>query len=269
LLARLNHADPGRGWPGYEAAIAELASQIPGFAGIDHRAGTALGYAARPQRVPSPLVAVAQLRAVDVADLCAPAGADLLQVLWCPNEHEDGGGSWAPAVMLRWRRAAALSTVSSGPPAPEDTASEPRYRPRPCVLHPEQVVEHPWWQDLPSDLGRRVQAWDTEQDGVYHRQLSTAPGWKVGGFPPWPTTDPAPMYCQDCGCAMRHLLQLDSTEWGDAHRWRPHEEHELRPGTAGYAAAREPTGVVAGRSGLYRLFYCPSCPGVPARADLQ
>jgi hypothetical protein len=268
LLARLRAADPARGWPGYEAVVAELASRIPGFGGINHRTGSALGTAVRREPVPSPLVAVAQLRAADVPDLCAPAGADLLQVLWCPNEHENDDGSWAPAVTLRWRRERDVRTVLEQPPAPT-LVSEARYLPHPCVLRPERVVEYPWWQDLPAELGRRVRAWDLEHDGLYHRQLAMAPGWKVGGWPPWPTTDPVPMYCARCGTPMRHLLQIDGGEWGDRQRWRPLEERDLDAGTAGYAA--EPTGVVVGRSGLYRIFHCPRCPDapVPFRVDLQ
>jgi hypothetical protein len=68
---------------------------------------------------------------------------------------------------------------------------------------------------------------------------------------------------------MRQLLQIDSGEWGTPQRWRPLEERDLTPGTAGYLAATEPTGVVVGRSGLYRVFHCPYCPDAPIRVDLQ
>ncbi len=146
VRARLDRADPARGWSGYEAAIAELASEIPGFGGVDHRTGSALGYSAR---------------------------------------------------------------------------REP------------------------------------------------APGWKVGGWPAWPTTDPRPMCCVHCGAPMRQLLQIDSGEWGDPQRWRPREEDRLRPGTAEHTAASEPTGVVAGRSGLYRIFGCPCSPDAPVLVDPQ
>jgi hypothetical protein len=141
------------------------------------------------------------------------------------------------------------------------------------VLFPERVLEYPWWQQLPADLGRRVRDWDAEYDGRYHRQLGTAPGWKVGGWPAWPTTDPVPMYCPRCGTALRHLLQIDSGEWGDPARWRPVEEPPAGSGAADRAAdhlaVAEPTGVIAGRTGLYRVFHCPRCPDLPPRVDLQ
>jgi len=268
LLARIRAADPAKGWPGYAEAIAELANQTPGFVGINRATGSALGYTVQPQRAPSPLVAVAQLRVTDIRDLCPPGDADILQVLWCPNDHDIGAESYAPAVALRWRREANLAVVPDRPPSPT-VVGETAYLPRPCVLHPEQVVEYPWWQDLPAELGQQVRAWDLEHDGLYHRQLSTAPGWKVGGWPPWPTTDPVPMYCISCAAPMRQLLQIDSGEWGDPQRWRPLEEDHVDAATAEYADAAEPTGVVVGRTGLYRIFHCPRCPDAPIRVDLQ
>jgi len=297
-LERLRASEPARRWPGYQAVLSELASRAPGFGGIDRRTRTALYRVARPQPVPSPLVAVAQLRAADIPDLRPPDGADLLQVLWCPNDHDLGDGALAPAAVLRWRREAEVPEVLDRPPAPT-AIGHPAYLPRPCVLHPEQVVEYPWWQQLPADLGHRVRAWDTEHGGRYHRQLAAAPGWKVGGWPQWPTTDPLPLYCPTCGTPTRQLLQLDSGEWGDPARWRPlpgstpvaapdpgsaprADDHgtpgsaprgdsEGDPATADDLAAPEPTGVIAGHTGLYRIFTCPSCPGTADRwhIDLQ
>jgi hypothetical protein len=270
-LQRLRAAEPERRWPGYQAVIAELATRAPGFVGISHRGGrTALYQVSRPQPAPGPLAAMAQLRAADVPDLRPPPGTDLLQVLWCPNDHDIGGGSLAPAVTLRWRREDDVTAVLARPPSPA-AVSHPAYLPRPCVLYPEQVVEYPWWQQLPADLAHRVQAWDDEHDGSYHRQLAAAPGWKVGGWPQWPTTDPLPLYCGRCGDPMRQLLQIDSGEWGDPSRWRPVEEPTLHSDAergAGHAA--EPTGVIAGHTGLYRIFLCSSCPGgTDPHVDLQ
>jgi hypothetical protein len=265
-LERLRAGEPARRWAGYQAVVAELASQRPGFIGINRRAGgLALYQVAQPQPAPSPLVALAQLRTADVPDLRpppgTPPGTDLLQVLWCPNDHDLGSGSLAPAVTLRWRCEAEVTGVPARPPAPTAVGHQ-AYLPRPCLLHPEQVVEYPWWQQLPADLAQQVRAWDAEHDGRYHRELATAPGWKVGGWPQWPTSDPLPMYCTRCGTPMRQLLQIDSSEWSDPARWRPLEDRDL--------AAPEPTGVIAGHTGLYRIFTCPSCPaGTPPEIDLQ
>jgi hypothetical protein len=261
VLTRLRGADPARGFPGYAEAISELADRIPGFAGVNRGSGTALRYAVRPQPVPSPLVPVAQLHGGYVSELVVLPGVDLLQVLWCPSGHDLDTAAPAPAVTLRWRRAAEVTDVRIDPPPPR-TVGDQVYLPRPCVLHPERVVEYPWWQDLPAGLGRQVREWDREHGGRYHRQLATAPGWKIGGWPSWPSSDPVPMYCPECGRALRLLLQIDSGEWGDPVRWRPLEEDGLGTGA-------EPTGVVVGLTGLYRVFYCPFCPPAPVRVDVQ
>jgi hypothetical protein len=260
LLDQTRDADPARRWPAYQRVVAELATRAPGFAGIDRATRTALYQVARPEPEPVPLVALAQLRAADVPDLAAPAGTDLLQVLWCPNDHDLGGGALAPAAVVRWRRDADLGPA---PAQPEPLAvGHPAYLPRPCVLHPEQVTEYPWWQQLPVELGYDVMVWDAAHGGLYHRQLAAAPGWKVGGWPQWPTSDPMSLYCERCGDPMRQLLQVDSGEWGDPERWRALGEP---------AAEAEPTGVIAGHTGLYRIFACHSCPGGPGlvRVDLQ
>lgn len=62
----------------------------------------------------NPLVPVAQLWRRDVPAWAGPAGMDLLQVLWCPLDHEDLG--YLPRVALRWRRAATLGVLRDGPP---------------------------------------------------------------------------------------------------------------------------------------------------------
>jgi hypothetical protein len=256
-LTRIRSAVAARDWSAYQSVISELATQLPGFAGVNRRTGAALAQLTRS--APTSLVPIAQLRVAEVPDLVAPPGADLLQVLWCPNDHDLDGATAGPAVEVRWRRAGDVPAVLDRPPAPA-TVGEAAYLPRPCVLHPEQVVEYPWWQDLPLQLGYQVHAWDREHGGRYHRELATAPGWKVGGWPSWPTSDPVPMYCPLCGAALRLLLQLDSGEWGAPRRWRPLEDGD---------DGAEPTGVVVGRTGLYRLFHCFFCPDAPIRVDVQ
>ncbi len=267
LLARLQAARQNRNWADSVAVLSELATEIPGFSGVDRRDGTAHGHVSRPGAEPTPYVAVAQLRLADVPSLAPPEGSDLLQVLWCPNDHDLDGGGWAPAVTLRWRDTKSLPATAGDPP-PKPAVSEARYLPHPCGLSPEPVTEYPWWQDLPAEPGFDVHAWDLEHGGRYHRQLATAPGWKVGGWPAWPTTDAVPVLCGRCGGRMSHLLQVDSGEWGDPQRWRPVEESGLRPGTAAHTAATEPTGVIVGQCGMYRVFRCRRCPD-EVRVNLQ
>ncbi len=140
--------------------LAALDQQVPGFTGIrTTEAGTVLlGTEVVSEPTASPLVPVAQLHAADVPDLRCPTGADVLQVLWCPNEHPSDIPS-GPPVLLKWRTASSVVDPLDAPPAPV-VVSDEGYLPRPCVLHPEQITEYPWWQELPEELARRVRAFD-------------------------------------------------------------------------------------------------------------
>jgi hypothetical protein len=252
-LRELRGMEPARRWPGLQQLLAELADRAPGFTGIDRHTDLATYLSARAGDAPCPLVPLVQLRA---ADLPLPVDADLLQLLWCPNDHDLGEGALAPAVTVRWRNLDEVGTCLPAAPAPTSVGHK-TYLPVPCVVRPEPVVEYPWWQQLPVELGYEVMVWDGRHGGLYHRQLAAAPGWKVGGWPRWPTTDPRTFYCPRCADPMPQLLQVDSGEWGDPARWRARGD-----------APPEPTGVIAGHTGLYRVFCCPSCPE-SVRVDLQ
>ena len=56
---------------------------------------------------------------------------------------------------------------------------------------------------------------------------------------------------------------------GDPQRWRPVQEQTPPSDAADYLAITEPTGIIAGRSGLYRVFHCSFCPDPQYRIDLQ
>jgi len=216
--------------------------------------------------VPVNYVGVAQLRSVDVPDLWCPPGTDLLQVLWCPNIHLDG----CPAVRLRWRKLTEVAGPLLDPPVPNVVEFE-EYLPRyPCVIHPEQVVEFPFHQELPPDLEAAVgQRFGEDPD--YQYVLSIAPGWKVGGWASWHSTDIGPMDCPRCAVRMPLFLSIDSCEWdgGSGPRWRPVEERHLADGTPECSATYEPTGIVVGRFGLLNVFVCRTCPDAPLRANIQ
>ena len=53
-----------------------------------------------PENEPVPFVPVLQLFAADVPELPFPAGTDLLQVAWCPFEHEH---LYVPRPEIFWR----------------------------------------------------------------------------------------------------------------------------------------------------------------------
>lgn len=212
------------------------------------------GARALPHHRPNPMIVVCALRAADVPDLWCPPDADLLQVLWCPWNHSQDHGS-TPTVRLFWRRDDPSMPIAE---PPVGTVNEDLFVPAPCVLHPEQITEYPDSQDLPPDLAAAVGA---VGDGrLYDAELSTAPGWKAGGWPAWTDEASPRRQCGTCGATMRLLLTIDSSEH-DGGRWQPAESGR-RPDQDDDA---EPTDVVVGRWANLHVFVCPTCPDAPSR----
>ncbi len=229
--------------------------------------GPVLGnrYVPRPHEPANPLLPVAQLRAADVPGLPCPAGTDLLQVLWCPFEHQQER-CWGPAVRIFWRREADIGDLATAPPS---EVGDDGYLPRPCRLHPEQVIEYPYPDELPDGLRRAARRW--EKGGRDYARTVMVPGWKVGGHPNWHATGPRPTACPRCAGPAELLLVIDSLEFdgGGRERWQPIEERHVGWDDPGRLVSQNPTGVVVGRAGALRIFACPTCPGTPLVADLQ
>jgi hypothetical protein len=176
-----------------------------------------------PPPGPVPLVPVLQLYASDVLDLPFPSRTNLLQLLWCPYDHEP---HYVPRPELRWRAADSNGPLLADPPRP--TGAPESYMPAPCVLHPERIVEYPQWdlpQQLNETLGERFERLEDETGWSYWYDLSIAPGIKIGGYPGW-TQEPDWPDCDGCGKRMDHLLTIDSTEFdgGTARAWLPVED---------------------------------------------
>lgn len=218
---------------------------------------------------PVPLVPVMQLLADDVPDLPFADGTDVLQVLWCPFDHDPYS---APLPKLRWRRRADIAARLEHVPAPDDEA-QARYVPKPCVIDPEKVTEYPSY-DLPwdvlsqiSDTARQV---ETDTGWEYDTDLAVASGIKVGGYPGW-TQSPHWPTCT-CGSRMDHLVTVASWEFdrGDEKRWIPIEDRASMAGwdldssdDHPWHAIRNPTGLMLGDAGGLYFFVCTSCPGRP------
>lgn len=173
---------------------------------------------------PLPLIGLAQLYRRDIPDLATgPDGCDLLQVFWCPFDAHGPSGH-GMLLDLRRRRSWEVEEVQSSPPQPQVVGFEGCV-PEPCVLHPEQVTTYPFAGLLPEDLCARIDAWEealeeeAEQSAGedspvgYQYDLSIPPGWRVGGFASWHSTDPAAMDCRTCSAPMHLLLTMDSSEW--------------------------------------------------------
>ncbi|MEU2776570.1 DUF1963 domain-containing protein [Streptomyces sp. NPDC007162] len=213
----------------------------------------------------SPLVPVVQLYRRDVPAVAFPDGTDLMQVLWCPFEHEQ----CEPAPRVYWRSSVEVGSLLEARPVPE--GAEPRHVPQPCTVHPEQVVEYPS-SDLPRDLFdlllERFNRLEAETGWDYWSELSVAEGIKCGGYPGW-TQDPQWSACPQCDGPMEHLLTIASWEYsGSAWRaWLPVEDQTVVDGQATCGetgkAAQAAHGLMLGDAGGVYIFECRACPECP------
>lgn len=215
------------------------------------------------------MLPVAQLYTRDVPDLPMPEGADLLQVLWCPFDHPI-----MPKTALFWRSAATVADTLTTPPEPPAMQFD-GYLPEPCLLSPEQVTEYPDHLELSEELQEQLGNWSvwqaagTDVDSAYasfpqefyDSELAGAPGWKVGGWPRWGATDPAPRLCPDCDSDMDALLTIATFEGEDDSSWVPHEEPADEPPSGfDHFEPRRPTAVQIGSGYDQQLYVCPAAP---------
>lgn len=197
-------------------------------------------------------VPVLQIRAGDAPGLPFPRGKDLLQVLWCPRDHEDDGygNIYVPILEVRWQEAAA-------PPSPEaiPEPSEPvdDYSPVACSLAFTEVSELPVLKSLEKSLRKEVLRWlkaRRADDDDYAAQLGPRMESKLSGHPWWYQDTPqfsdrrggwhTSPHCQQ-GHAMNLLLTLAT---GDGSMYQV-------------------AGVSVGRMGACYVFSCAQCGATP------
>ena len=223
-----------------------------------------------------PYAAVLQLCAEEYPEVAFRPGTDLMQLLWCPRDHD----TWVEPALF-WRRRADVVRPLGETPASERAFLE--YVPLPCRLLPERVVEYPGIYDLyqlgvyddPADtaLGRALAEWGrrTERGGdlceFYDFELSTSPGVKVGGYTRMVERSEWPV-CR-CGRAMEYLLTIASVEWGQygAPRWCPLEDRGRDEATRWEEIEYvcQAHGLKLGDNGSIAFFLCRSCPDWPVR----
>jgi uncharacterized protein (TIGR02996 family) len=234
-----------------------------------------------------PLVPALQLRKEDVPEVGFRSGTDLLQVLWCPHDHE---GFYCVAPRLFWRNRSQVQDPADAHPQPEE--ADEYYVPKPCVLLPERVVEYPDpfefdlsphlrqaldesmpLQDTLALLQRMpVKKWELPDDvsRLYQCWLSTADGTKVGGYPDW-VQAPAYSVCS-CGTRMEHLISFSSWEFDGATwgRWLPIEERDVLVSDYEIRNAVQSAAKWSfGDAGTIYLFICRNCPDWPINFHMQ
>ncbi|WP_433342456.1 hypothetical protein [Streptomyces sp. CA-253872] len=237
---------------------------------------------------PVPMLPVAQLWARDVPLPGLFAGTDVLQVLWCPFDHDEDGKPY-PRVTLRRRTAADVTDVLAEPPRPASVQYS-GYVPEPCLLAPERVTEYPNLMELAllepglaeeiegesrwEAAGVRLDALVAEHpdldpddaeryEDLYRCALSLAPGWKAGGWSTWGRTDPVDRPCPACGTPAEPLLTLASTEaYGDSGTWIPYEDRDLVRWGHGDVESGNQAALTLGDCDTLQLHACPAHPFV-------
>ncbi|MFE2914726.1 hypothetical protein ACFXI0_24330 [Kitasatospora indigofera] len=192
----------------------------------------------------SPMVPVVQLFAADVPGPWWPDGSDVLQILWCPNEHWDAPPHQAdvsPVVMLRRRSSADVGAVIENPPAPL-RHEEFGYLPQPCVIKPEHLVDFPFREELPHTLRVGLQQLVDGTGPEGQDVITRVAGWKLGGWPTWHLAEPWAFKCEVCASEMRLLFTI---------------------------ASDHATDVVVGRWGDLRIFSCVADHRHPFEVDLH
>lgn len=206
------------------------------------------------------MLPVAQLYLRDVPGLRPPQGADLLQVLWCPFEHDDG----MPTTAVFWRSAVAVTDILLAPPEPA-AVFDRAYVPEPCLIHPEEVIEYPSSLELGREMRERLDWWAIDELGIEYQNLCIAPGCKVGGYINWGMTDPYPNPCPTCGTPTEPLLTMDGTEWySNVHHWIPYEDQadNLAWGPAP-DGPNSPTRICVSDANAQIIRVCPTSPEHP------
>ncbi|MGW4895265.1 hypothetical protein ACWEQL_23790 [Kitasatospora sp. NPDC004240] len=232
-----------------------------------------------------PLLPVLQVYARDVPWYDGfPEGTDVLQILWCPFQHGYDtpavpyNGIAGPWVRIRYRRTDDLGERFLTPPEPV-AVGEPGFLPTPCLLRPEPVTEYPHPGVLGEEFEERVEEWEQETfadpddpddyEPRYSWDLSTAPGWKLGGHEPWNYQGYyGPVRCHTCGGGMRFVAALASEEWdGSTMSWAPAGFPDGGPSAV--RRRQEPTDVVLGHQETMRVFACPRSADHPVISDLM
>lgn len=206
-----------------------------------------------------------------------PEGADLLQILWCPNKHVP---SLAPLARIVWRNSRDLAAASARKPELSRVDISAAV-PVECLLHPEVVAELPpitvdeggasdrdnWPGRAPEALEALLSEWRHPVDKPHWGDfshcdaLTTAPGWKLGGWAGYAGYPGRYATCS-CGAPTRLIFDAMAAE-GHGSWWTPIETPSFEWGAPRDWQHVEPTDVRVGRDGFLAFFGCTADPTHP------
>ncbi|MFD3512185.1 DUF1963 domain-containing protein [Streptomyces sp. NPDC058657] len=149
-----------------------------------------------------PMVPVLQLFARDVPGLEFPVGTDVLQVVWCALNHDDGPFLVSPRLFWRDGTQVVAGGMRAGTPVAREGEYDEDNVPEPSTVSPTVVPDRPSrWEHGNAPQGGGASYGDDEEGEGGHVVAS-----KAGGWPAW--TQPANW--PDCaeGHRMEHLLTL-------------------------------------------------------------
>jgi hypothetical protein len=216
-------------------------------------------------------VPVLQLRADEFPEAGYRPETDLLQILWCPREHER---CWA-RPFLYWRDRAGVHDPLREMPA--EPAAYPGYVPLPCRLFPERVTDLPDADELGPLLGK-LDEWNSRTRKfpgkrmveVYNEFAAPYRGWKIGGWPNWIQRPEVPV------CGRGHTMELLLSCAGEymSVLQAPVQERHLYANPARRDAAAAENAANAPRirytaDGVQFTFVCRRCPGWPVETVSQ
>lgn len=182
---------------------------------------------------------------------------EALQVFWCPQDHEN---TYCPYIHVR--RIGIDSKDIRKFQVFDD--SESLYIPKTSSIVFESIIECPSVHEIPNTILRKIKlvkewgilgnqlfgdGYENYAEYYYQNALSTAPGWKLGGWCDWVQAKMS--FTCDCKSKMAHLITLGSsmTDGATMFRWGKYR------GKKGY----DQTGIMIGDCGNIYVFECIKC----------
>ncbi len=197
--------------------------------------------------------------AADVLELPSPCrNGIVLQVLWCPFDHEHG---YVPRPEVFWRDSSLIDVEAAAPPRPTDSPTTTTSR-TPLRPASERVTDYPNWGPCPRRRRGSAGGQVRRAGGGDRLVLLVAPSLCVGGhqgrrlpdLDPGPVSGPrAPSCARRMGptCATINSRRVRRQSWRTWLPRRGHPRHGHPSGTCPTRALTDPvrTGTDARRHG--------------------